>query len=123
MRHFGNVSRHGQRDGFEHAGECDGHAEVSFAQRPYFELVSVGFQSLDEMIGVGLVGVAHAKVVNHEREHDVARDVSEETRTVGALDVAMSAEVPDETGLAELAGLREAIHAFSYFKVDVPVMQ
>ena len=83
----------------------------------------IGFQSLDEMIGVGLVGVAHAKVVNHEREHDVVRDVSEKTRSVGALDLAVSAEAPDETSLAELAGLWEAIHAFSNFKVDVPVIQ
>jgi hypothetical protein len=75
------------------------------------------------MIGVGLVGVAYAKVVDHERERDVASDVPEKTWSVGALDVAVSADVPDETSLAELAGLREAIHAFPYFKVDVPVVQ
>jgi hypothetical protein len=75
------------------------------------------------VIGVGLVGVAHAKVVNHEGEHDVASDVSEKTWSVCTLDVAVGAEVPDETGLAELAGLREAIHAFSYFEVDVPIIK
>jgi hypothetical protein len=49
--------------------------------------------------------------------------VSEKTWSVGTLDVAVGAEVPDETGLAELAGLREAIHAFSYFEVDVPIIK
>jgi hypothetical protein len=81
--------------GCEHVVECDRHAEVSFTQRPYFELVRVGFQCFDEVIGVGLVGVAHVKIVNHEGEHDVASDVSEKTWSVGTLDVAMGAEVSE----------------------------
>jgi hypothetical protein len=57
------------------------------------------------MVCVLLFGVAYSEVVDYEREHDVACDVTEKARGVGALDVSMSVEVPDETGLAELAGL------------------
>ncbi len=57
------------------------------------------------MVCVLLFGVAYSKVVDYERENDVACDVTEQARGVGALDVSMSAKVPDETGLAELTGL------------------
>jgi hypothetical protein len=47
------------------------------------------------MICVFLFGVAYAEVVDYEREHNVACDVTEQARGVGALDVSMGAEVPD----------------------------
>ncbi len=47
------------------------------------------------MIRVILLGIAYAKVVGHEIEHDVASDVLEQTWGVGALDVVVGAEVPD----------------------------
>ncbi len=75
------------------------------------------------MICVCLFGEAYSKVVHYERKHDVACNVSEETRGVGALDVAVCAEMPDKTSLAELAGLGKAVHAFSDFKIDVLVVQ
>ncbi len=52
------------------------------------------------MICVALISVANAKIIDHEGEHDVASDVPEQARDVSALDVSVSAEVPDETGLA-----------------------
>ncbi len=54
------------------------------------------------MICASFFGVPHAKVIDYEGKHDIACYVSEKARDVGALDVlvAVSAEVPDETGLA-----------------------
>jgi hypothetical protein len=75
------------------------------------------------MVCVRLFGITYPKVVNYEREHDVACDVSEEAWGVGALDVAVCAEVPDKTSLAELAGLGKAVHAFPDFEIDVLVVQ
>ena len=39
------------------------------------------------MVCVLLFGVAYSEVVDYEREHDVACDVTEQARGVGALDV------------------------------------
>jgi hypothetical protein len=75
------------------------------------------------MFCVFLFGIAYAKVVDYEREHNVACDVSEQARGVGALDVAVGAEVPDETGLAELAGLGQSVHTFLDFEIYVLVIQ
>jgi hypothetical protein len=50
---------------------------------------------LNEMVCILFFGVAYAEVVDYEREHNVACDVTEQARVVGALDVAMGAEVPD----------------------------
>ncbi len=48
------------------------------------------------MVCVRLFGIAYAEVVDYyEREHDVACDVSEQAWSVGSLDVAVGAEVPD----------------------------
>jgi hypothetical protein len=57
---------------------------------------------LYEVICASFFGVPHAKVIDYEGKHDIACYVSEKARDVGALDVlvAVSAEVPDETGLA-----------------------
>ncbi len=75
------------------------------------------------MVCVFLFGVAYAEVVDYEREHNIACDVTEQARGVGALDVSMGAEVPDWTGLAELAGLRQSVHTFSDFEIYVLVIQ
>jgi hypothetical protein len=75
------------------------------------------------MVCVFLFGIAYAEVVDYEREHNIARDVTEKARGVRALDVSMGAEVPDETGLAELAGLRQSVHTFSDFEVHVLVVK
>jgi hypothetical protein len=47
------------------------------------------------MVCVRLFGIAYAEVVDYEREHIVACDASEQARGVGALYVAVGAEVPD----------------------------
>jgi hypothetical protein len=75
------------------------------------------------MVCVFLFGIAYAEVVDYEREHNIARDVTEKARGVRALDVSMGAEVPDETGLAELAGLRQSVHTFSDFEIHVLVVK
>ncbi len=75
------------------------------------------------MVCVFLFGIAYAEVVDYEREHDIARDVPEKARGVRALDVSMGAEVPDETGLAELAGLGQSVHTFLDFEIYVLVIQ
>ena len=75
------------------------------------------------MVCVFLFGIAYAEVVDYEREHNIARDVTEKARGVRALDVSMGAEVPDETGLAELSGLRQSVHTFSDFEIHVLVVK
>jgi hypothetical protein len=75
------------------------------------------------MVCVLLFGVAYSEVVDYEREHNIARDVTEKARGVRALDVSIGAEVPDETGLAELAGLGQSVHTFSDFEIHVLVIQ
>ncbi len=74
------------------------------------------------MVCVFLFGIAYAEVVDYERKH-IARDVPEKARGVRALDVSMGAKVPDETGLAELAGLRQSVHTFSDFEIHVLVVK
>jgi hypothetical protein len=49
--------------------------------------------------------------------------MSEEAWGVGALDIAVCAEMPDKTSLAELAGLGKAVHAFSDLEIHVLVVQ
>jgi len=75
------------------------------------------------MVCVCLFGIAYAEVVDYEREHNIARDVPEEARGVRALDVSMGAEVPDETGLAELSGLRQSVHTFLDFEIHMLVVK
>jgi hypothetical protein len=75
------------------------------------------------MVCVFLLAEAYSEIVDYEREHDIACDVPEQAWGVGALDVAVGAEVPDETGLAELAGLGQSVHTFSDFEIHVLVIQ
>ena len=49
------------------------------------------------MVCVFLLAEAYSEIVDYEREHDIACDVTEQAWGVGALDVAVGAEVPDET--------------------------
>jgi hypothetical protein len=75
------------------------------------------------MVCVFLLAEAYSEIVDYEREHDIACDVTEQAWGIGALDVAVGAEVPDETGLAELAGLGQSVHTFSDFEIYVLVIQ
>jgi hypothetical protein len=52
------------------------------------------------VICIFLLSVSYTEVVDDEGEHDVARYVAEKARGVGALDVSVCAEVPDEASLA-----------------------
>jgi hypothetical protein len=78
----------------------DNHSGVRVTEGPHLEFVCIGLEGLNEVICVALFGVANAEVIDHEGEHDVAGDMSEQARCVSTLDIAMGAEVPDETGLA-----------------------
>ncbi len=75
------------------------------------------------MVCVFLFAEAYSEIVDYEREHDAACDVTEQAWIVDALDVAMGAEVPDETGLAEFAGLEQPVHTISDFEIYVLVIQ
>jgi hypothetical protein len=74
------------------------------------------------VIGIGLGFVSYAKVIDDKAEHYFSSVVPKEARGIGTLRVAIFVEVLDQSGLAELASLGKAVHAFPYFKVDVVVV-
>ena len=75
------------------------------------------------MIGVRLLAVSNAKVVDNQAESHIESFVLKETGSVGALVVAMFCEVRDEPKLAKTTSLREAVHAFADLEVDSIVVE
>jgi hypothetical protein len=75
------------------------------------------------MIGVRLLAVSNAKVVNNQAESHIESFVLKETGSVGALVVAVFGEVRDEPKLAQTTSLRETVHAFSDLEVDCIVVE
>ena len=75
------------------------------------------------MIGVRLLAVSNAKVVDNQAESHIEIFVLKETGSVGALVVAVFCEVRDEPKLAQTTSLRETVHAFSDLEVDCIVVE
>ena len=98
FEHFGDVAGH--RNGHALFVEGDVHPEVCVTGGFNSELVIVGLEGGDEVVGVVLCAVFDAEIIHNETKGDVAGEVFEEAGRVGALDVAMRLKMRDETKLA-----------------------
>ena len=67
------------------------------------------------MLGVGLVCVFHAKVVDAKDEGYLAIDVSKYPRSLFAWHITRGLEVLFESVVGNTTGLLEAVHAYSNF--------
>ncbi len=76
------------------------HSQESIAGILDGKFVVVSPKCGDEMIGIQLLAVANAKIVDNQAEGNIESGVLKETWSVGALVVAMFCEVRDESKLA-----------------------
>ncbi len=121
LQGFVDVSRHRQSDPV--GTKRDIHAQVSIASCLDGEFVVISSKGGDKMIGVRLLAVSNAKVVDNQAESNIESFVLRETGSVGALVVAVFFEVRDEPKLAKTTSLREAVHAFTDLEVDSIVVE
>ncbi len=89
LQHFFDVAGHGDRDGAR--GEGDIHAKVCIACFLNRQLVTVALESLDEVLSIVTGTVLDPEVVHNEAELDVMSEVTEETWSVGRLNVTVFA--------------------------------
>ena len=95
----------------------DGEAEEFGAVRVDFDVVQCR-ECVYKMVKVLSAMVVDAKVINYQAESDLAGVVTEEAGC-GGFDIAVRMEVCGKAVAAEFAGIRQAIHGFDYFKIDV----
>jgi hypothetical protein len=76
------------------------HSQISITGLIDGEFVVISPKCGDEMIGIRLLAVSNAKIVDNQAEGNIESGVLEETWSVGALVVAMFCEVRDESKLA-----------------------
>ena len=75
----------------------------------------------DGMVRGGVSGVLDAIIVNNQREHNGQLDVCPERLCVGDGSIDVLGKMQSEAVVGDYAGLLEAGHAFSDFKVDPAV--
>jgi hypothetical protein len=98
FEHFGDIAWHRNR----HAVfvEGDVHPEVCVTGGFNGELVIVGLEGSDKMVGVILCSVFDAEVIHNETERNVAGGMGEQAGRLEALDVAVRLKIRDKTKLA-----------------------
>jgi hypothetical protein len=89
LQHFFDVAGHGDRDGTRREGDV--HSKVCIAFFLNRQLITVALESLDEVLSIVTGTVLDAEIVHNETELDVASEVTEETWSVGRLNVTVFA--------------------------------
>jgi hypothetical protein len=75
-----------------------------------------------EMVGVGAVGVANAKIVHHETEHDVSRVMPPKAVREWERCVPVGLEEGNELVVGDASGLWQTVHATADFDIDVSIV-
>ena len=75
------------------------------------------------MVSIRAVGITNAKIVDDETENNVTCGVFSKARCQLARFVAVGLEKGDELIVGKASGLWQAVHAASYFDVDVSVVK
>ncbi len=89
LQHFFDVAGHGDRDGARREGDVNSKVCITlFLNR---QVITVALESLDEVVSIVTGTVLDTEVVHNEAELDVASEVTEETWSVGRLNVTVFA--------------------------------
>ena len=111
---FGDIVGHGEVNGSFGVVPIEMDAAEDFPFTVDGDVI-VFFETVDEMVGVGLANNFDAKVVNDKIEGCGAGDVAEESGGVASGNVAISGEVLDEFDVGESSSLGKTVHACANF--------